>query len=88
MATLLSEKALSDVTPATDATSAEHTGGVTPRAIFFSLFLAALFGYCIPIVDFQMANTFLGAPGRVSQPEPDSQIGHQFCRQLGFRGSH
>jgi hypothetical protein len=26
-----------------------------------SLFLAALFGYCIPIVDFKMSNTFLGA---------------------------
>lgn len=36
-------------------------GGVTVRVVLFSLFLAALFGYCIPIVDFQMSNTFLGA---------------------------
>ena len=31
------------------------------RSIVLSLFLAALFGYCIPIVDFKMSNTFLGA---------------------------
>jgi hypothetical protein len=35
--------------------------GVTARTVLVSLFLAALFGYCIPIVDFQMSNTFLGA---------------------------
>jgi len=40
---------------------AERNGGVTVRAVLFSLFLAALFGLCIPIVDFQMSNTFLGA---------------------------
>ena len=31
------------------------------RSVGLSLFLAALFGYCIPIVDFKMSNTFLGA---------------------------
>lgn len=39
----------------------KHCGGVTFRAVLLSLFLAALFGYCIPIVDYKMSNTFLGA---------------------------
>ena len=34
---------------------------LTFRSIVLSLLLAALFGYCIPIVDFKMSNTFLGA---------------------------
>ncbi len=40
---------------------APKRGGVTFRSVSMSLFLAALFGYCIPIVDFKMSNTFLGA---------------------------
>ncbi len=35
--------------------------GLSLRVIVLSLLLAALFGYCIPIVDFKMSNTFLGA---------------------------
>ncbi|BCM93956.1 hypothetical protein IAD21_05851 [Abditibacteriota bacterium] len=36
-------------------------GGVTVRSVSMSLFLAAMFGYCIPIVDFKMSNTFMGS---------------------------
>ena len=39
----------------------QKRGGVTFRSVVMSLFLAALFGYCIPIVDYKMSNTFLGA---------------------------
>ena len=39
----------------------QKRGGVTFRSVSMSLFLAAMFGYCIPIVDFKMSNTFLGA---------------------------
>ena len=40
------------------------------RVVFLSLFLAALFGFCIPIVDFKMSNTHLGGmhmpPGAIA----------------------
>ena len=40
------------------------------RSVALSLFLAAMFGYCIPIVDFKMSNTFLGSmhmpPGAIA----------------------
>jgi hypothetical protein len=39
----------------------EKTEGITVRAAVFALGLAALFGYCLPIVDFKMSNTFLGS---------------------------
>ena len=35
--------------------------GVTRRVVLFSLALAVLFGYCIPVVDYKFSNTFLGA---------------------------
>lgn len=35
--------------------------GVTGRVVVLSLLLAALFGYCIPVVDYKFSNTFLGA---------------------------
>jgi hypothetical protein len=35
--------------------------GVTGRVALLSLVLATIFGYVIPIVDFKMSNTFLGA---------------------------
>jgi hypothetical protein len=35
--------------------------GVTFRVVLLSLALAAVFGYCIPIVDYKFSNTFLGA---------------------------
>jgi len=38
-----------------------RTRGVTPRVVVLSLILAAIFGYCIPIVDYKFSNTFLGA---------------------------
>ncbi|RYX81077.1 hypothetical protein EON83_25665 [bacterium] len=48
--------------PSTSVTSAPpKRGGVTFRSVFMSLFLAAMFGYCIPIVDFKMSNTFMGS---------------------------
>lgn len=37
------------------------TRGVTSRVVVLSLLLAALFGYCIPVVDYKFSNTFLGA---------------------------
>lgn len=43
--------------------------GVTPRVVLLSLFLAALFGWLIAVIDYRQANTFLGAthlpPGAV-----------------------
>lgn len=44
-----------------DAPLDAATRGVTRRVVVLSLFLAALFGYCIPIVDYKFSNTFLGA---------------------------
>ncbi|RYG65766.1 hypothetical protein EON80_16720, partial [bacterium] len=35
--------------------------GVTIRVVVLSLFLAALFGYLLPVIDFKLYNTFLGA---------------------------
>ena len=35
--------------------------GVTPRVVLFSLLLAAVFGYIIPVIDYKYMNTFLGA---------------------------
>lgn len=35
--------------------------GVTWRAVALSLIMAALFGLCIPIIDYKFSNTFLGA---------------------------
>ncbi len=51
-------------TPDTKVTlQAEAPGhrGVTPRVVFVSLALAALFGYCVPIIDYKFHNSFLGA---------------------------
>ncbi len=36
-------------------------GGVTPRVVALCLLLAVGLGYVIPIIDFKLANTFLGA---------------------------
>ncbi|RYG63358.1 hypothetical protein EON80_21410 [bacterium] len=38
-----------------------RSSGITFRVVLLSLALAALFGYCIPIIDYKMSNTFLGA---------------------------
>ena len=43
------------------ASPARRDGGVTFRVIVLSLFLAALFGYIVPLLDFQIRNTKLGA---------------------------
>ncbi len=46
-----------------------RTRGVTPRVVVLSLVLAAVFGYLLPVIDFKLYNTFLGAthlpPGAV-----------------------
>ena len=42
-------------------TIGRRDGGVTGRVVLLSLFLAALFGYMIPIIDFKLYNTKLGA---------------------------
>jgi len=54
--------------PAVSAAAAEDaaspavaTGRLSGRSILVSLLLAAVFGYCIPVVDFKFSNTFLGA---------------------------
>ena len=43
---------------------------VTPRVVIFSLLLAGLFGYIIPVIDFKFQNTMLGAahlpPGAIA----------------------
>lgn len=49
------------LSPTVAAPPSEKHGGISLRSVVVSLFLAALFGYCIPIVDFKMSNTFLGA---------------------------
>ena len=41
--------------------SARRDGGVTLRVVVLSLALAALFGYLVPLIDFQIRNTKLGA---------------------------
>ncbi len=52
------------------APASRRDGGVTPRVVILCLGLAALFGYVIPIVDFKLFNTFLGAthlpPGAIA----------------------
>lgn len=44
--------------------------GVTKRVVVFSLLLACLFGYIIPVIDHKLANTYLGAahlpPGAIA----------------------
>lgn len=52
------------------AASDKRNNGVTFRVVLISLFLAAFFGYIIPLIDLGLANTFLGAahfpPGSVA----------------------
>lgn len=43
------------------ATAVDGAGGVTTRVIVLSLALAVFFGYVLPVVDFKLSNTFLGA---------------------------
>jgi hypothetical protein len=53
-----------------DKSTLTPTRSVTPRVVLFSLMLAALFGYVIPIVDYRFTNTFIGAahlpPGAIA----------------------
>lgn len=49
------------VSPPTASPADAPPRAVTPRVVILSLLLAALFGYCIPIVDYKFSNTFLGA---------------------------
>src|SRR5438105_2097168 len=46
-----------------------RSGGVTARVVVFCLLLAVVFGYSLPIIDYKLNNTFLGAthlpPGAV-----------------------
>ena len=61
--------------PVRDSVAASHPaphvreGGVTPRVVVLCLSLAVALGYIIPIIDFKLLNTFLGAthlpPGAV-----------------------
>jgi hypothetical protein len=46
---------------ASPAKTEEIRTGLSWRAVILSLLIAAMFGFCIPIVDFKMSNTFLGA---------------------------
>lgn len=43
------------------ASARRRDGGVTWRVVFVSLLLAAMFGFLVPIIDFQSMNTKLGA---------------------------
>jgi hypothetical protein len=51
-------------------TGERATHGVTKRVVVFSLLLACLFGYIIPIIDHKLSNTYLGAahlpPGAIA----------------------
>ena len=51
------------------AVSDRRERGVTPRVVLFSLLMAVVFGYAMPVIDFKLLNTFLGAqhlpPGSV-----------------------
>jgi hypothetical protein len=51
------------------AQPSRRSRGVTPRVVVLSLFLAALLGYVLPVVDYKLCNTFLGGahlpPGAV-----------------------
>ncbi len=51
------------VAPKLEADAPQNAGtrGVTRRVVILSLVLAALFGYCSPIIDYKFSNTFLGA---------------------------
>ena len=46
--------------PTLDSTD-KRARGVTGRVVLLSLFLAAMFGYVVPTVDYRFTNTFLGA---------------------------
>ena len=49
-------------TSATEAALPEgRERGVTPRVVIICLLLALLLGYLIPVVDYKLFNTFLGA---------------------------
>ena len=54
-------RSLASSAPPHPAPAAPKRARLSGRSIALSLGLAALFGYCIPIVDFKMSNTFLGA---------------------------
>src|SRR5687768_16389577 len=52
----------SPLEPASDDTpTTRKEGGVTPRVVILCLVLAAILGYIIPIIDFKLRNTYLGA---------------------------
>ncbi len=59
------------MTPDIPATARDNhrNGGVTVRVVILCLALAVFFGYAIPIIDYRLFNTFLGAthlpPGAV-----------------------
>ena len=58
-----------DATSVTEAPFDRRERGVTPRVVVFSLIMAVVFGYAMPVIDFKLLNTFLGAqhlpPGAV-----------------------
>lgn len=47
--------------PIPDDVTLRRERGVTVRVVLLSLMLAGIFGFCIPIIDFKLSNTFLGA---------------------------
>ncbi|BCM89604.1 hypothetical protein IAD21_01451 [Abditibacteriota bacterium] len=58
-----------DVTVPSSRVEAASTRGVTTRVVILCLVLAAFFGYVLPVIDYKLYNTFLGAthlpPGAV-----------------------
>jgi hypothetical protein len=62
MQQLQTREGIVDTDPVEVGNAAVQAGsaGVTARVVALSLFLAALFGYIIPIIDYKLFNTFLG----------------------------
>lgn len=64
------EAASANVVALPEAVSEGASRGVTRRVIFLCLGLAGFFGYCVPIIDHKLNNTFLGAahlpPGAIA----------------------
>ena len=61
MAKSLHAAPLAATSPQEAARAESRAGGVTFRVIVISLLLAVAFGYLLPVIDYKLYNTFLGA---------------------------
>ncbi|MGI8756704.1 MAG: DUF6785 family protein [Acidimicrobiales bacterium] len=59
---VIASKTLADErTSCRDARRSRRESGVTPRVVALCLALAVVFGYALPVIDYKLSNTFLGA---------------------------